>query len=78
MFLKELALKKQVHQKNVCFVIIFILKMLVINLNLMFVINVIDVLITINKLKNIAISNVKGVEYRCILWGISKNETVIL
>ena len=44
----------------------------------MFVINVIDVLITINKLKNIAISNVKGVEYRCILWGISKNETVIL
>ena len=28
------------------------------------------------ELKNIAILNVKGVDYRCILWGISKNEAV--
>ena len=40
MFQKELTLIKQVHQKNVCFVIIGILKMLDLNLNRMFVINV--------------------------------------
>ena len=28
------------------------------------------------KLKNIAISNAKGVDFRCILWGISKNHAV--
>ena len=37
---KELAIIKQVHQKNVCFVIIGILKMLDLNLNCMFVTNV--------------------------------------
>ena len=26
------------------------------------------------ELKNIAISNAKGVDYRCILWGISRDE----
>ena len=36
-----------------------------------------DVLITAYKLKNIAILTVKGVDYRCILWGISKTEAVI-
>ena len=28
------------------------------------------------ELKNIVILNVKGVAYRCIPWGISKNEVV--
>ena len=28
------------------------------------------------ELKNIAILNVKGVDYRCILWGISRNQAV--
>ena len=28
------------------------------------------------ELKNIAISNAKGVDYRCILWGISKNDAI--
>ena len=28
------------------------------------------------ELKNIAILNAKGVDYRCILWGISKNDAV--
>ena len=28
------------------------------------------------ELKNIAILNAKGVDYRCILWGISKNGAV--
>ena len=31
---------------------------------------------TAYELKSIAILNVKGVDYRCALWGISKNETV--
>ena len=33
---------------------------------------------TAYELKNIAILNVKGIDYRCILWGISKNEAVII
>ena len=35
-----------------------------------------DILMTAYELKNIAISNVKGIDFRCILWGISKDETV--
>ena len=31
---------------------------------------------TAYELKNIAILNVKGVDYRCILWDISKTEAV--
>ena len=41
MFQKELTLIKQVHQKNVCFVIIGTLKMFDLNLTHMFVINVV-------------------------------------
>ena len=33
-----------------------------------------DVLMTAYELKNIAILNVKGVDYRCFLWGVSKND----
>ena len=33
-----------------------------------------DVLMTAYDLKNIAILNVKGVDYRCFLWGVSKND----
>ena len=40
MFQKELTVIKQVHQKNECFVIIGILKLLDLNLNHMFVTNV--------------------------------------
>ena len=36
-----------------------------------------DVLMTAYELKNIAILNVKGVDFRCILWGISRHEAVI-
>ena len=31
---------------------------------------------TAYELKNIAILNVKGVDFRCILWGISRDEAV--
>ena len=40
MFHKALTIIKQIHQKNVCFVIIGTLKILDLNLNCMFVINV--------------------------------------
>ena len=35
-----------------------------------------DVLMTAYELQNIAILNVKAVDYRRIIWGISKNEAV--
>ena len=35
-----------------------------------------DVLMTSYESKSIAILNVNGVDYRCILWSISKNEAV--
>ena len=63
----------QIIQKNVLFVIIGILKMLVINLNHMFVINV---MILNYELENITILNVKGVDYRGVLWNMTKNDTI--
>ena len=36
----------------------------------------IDVLMTACELKNAAVLNVKGVDFRCILWGISRDEAV--
>ena len=35
-----------------------------------------NVLMTAYELKNIAILNVEGVDFRCILWGISRDEAV--
>ena len=35
-----------------------------------------DVLITAYESKSIAILNVKDFDFRCILWGISRNEAV--
>ena len=35
-----------------------------------------DVLMTAYELKNIVILNVKGADFSCILWGISRDETV--
>ena len=67
MFQKELTLIKQVYQKNACFVINSILKMLGLDLNRMFGINVMMFLKTAYELKNIVILNVKGIDFRCIL-----------
>ena len=36
-----------------------------------------DLLMTAYELKNIVKLNVKGVDFRCILWGISRDEAVI-
>ena len=35
-----------------------------------------DVLMTACELKNATVLNVKGVDFRCILWGISRDEVV--
>ena len=35
-----------------------------------------DVLMTAYELKNIAILNLKGVDFRCIFWSISRDEAV--
>ena len=35
-----------------------------------------DVLMTAYELKSIAILNVKCVDYRCILWGVSKSDAI--
>ena len=35
-----------------------------------------DVLMTAYELKNIALFNVKGIDFKCILWGISRDEPV--
>ena len=37
-----------------------------------------DVLITVYELKNIAILNVKGVDYRCIFWVLVEMKLLIL
>ena len=61
-FQKELTLIKQIYQENVWFVIIGILKMLDLNLSLIFVINVVlDV--SFQKSNRIEILNVKCVDY---------------
>ena len=35
-----------------------------------------DVLMTVYELKNTALINVKGVNFRCILWSISRDEAI--
>ena len=62
---------KQAYQKNACFAIIGTLKKLDLNLNQCH-----DVLMNTNELKNIAMLNVKGVDFRSILWSISRDEAV--
>ena len=36
-----------------------------------------DILMTAYELKEIKVLNTKGINYRCVLWGITKNEAVI-
>ena len=73
---KELTLIKEMNQKNVCFVIICYFK----DVGFKFEPHVCnkchDILITAYELKNIATLNVKGVDFRCIFLGISRDEAV--
>ena len=75
MFQKELTLIKQVYYKNVCFVIIAILK-----IGFKFEPRVCNkchnTLMGAYELKSIAIFNVKGVHFRSIFWDIIINEAV--
>ena len=74
MFQKELTLIKQVHQKYTCFVIIGTLKMLDLTFEPHACNKCHGIVMTTYKLKNNTILNVKRVHFRCILWGISKDE----
>ena len=77
-FLKELMLIKQVHQKecDICHYWYFL------NYSFKFQINACnrchDLLMMSMSLSNIAILNIKGSDYRCIISLISKNEAMIL
>ena len=74
MFQKKL---EQVHQKNICFVIIGTSWILDLLQTLPHVCNkCLNILMTAYELKNIEILSVKGVVFRCILWGISRDEAV--
>ena len=35
-----------------------------------------DILMRAYEMENIAILNVKGVDYRCVLWNITKNDSI--
>ena len=73
-FLKELILIKQVYQKSVLFVTIGIIAL---SFNQMFVVGAMKSLMSIN-LSNIAILNIKGSDYHCIVGLIIKNEAIKL
>ena len=73
-FQKELTFIKQMHQKNICFVIIGTLKITDLNLN--HVCNKCSIGCIFSKSKRIEILNVKGIDYRCILCGISRKKAV--
>ena len=69
MFQKELTLIKQMHQKKLCHY--WYLKDAGFRFEPHFCNKCHNVLMTAYELKNIAILNIKGVDFRCILWGIS-------
>ena len=77
-FLKELMLIKQVHQKSGVFTIIWYF----LNYSFKFQLNVCnrcyDLLMMSINLSDIAILNIKGSDYRCIISLISKNEAINL
>ena len=77
MFVKEQMFIKQVHQKSVIFVTIYFL-----NYSFKFQSNVCNRchnLLTMSmKLSDIAISNIRGSNYRCIVSLVSENEAINL
>ena len=76
MFLKELILVGQINQKNVCFVIIGILKTLVINFNK--VCNVCRLSMIVYDLDDFMILSIKGVDYKYFVFKMSKNDAIKL
>ena len=72
---KELILIKQVHQENVCFVIWYF-KDVGFKSEPHVCNKCHDILMTAYELKNIAILDIKRVDFRCLLWGISRDAAV--
>ena len=73
-FLKELMLIRQANQWNIC--------QYFLNKGFKFQSNICnryhDLLMMSMNLSNIAILNIKGSDYRCVISGISKNEAINL
>ena len=78
MFLKELMLIKQVYQKRVIFVTIGIFKIIVFKFQPNVCNRCHDLLMMSMKLNNIAILNIKGSDYFCIIGLISISEAINL
>ena len=75
-FQKELMLIKGVHQKNVIFVTIGILKILVLSIKHIFAMH--DLKQKGMSFNDVAIIYVKGSAYRIHLWYMSKNDAISL
>ena len=77
-FLKELMLVQQANQKSVIFATIGIFQIKALSFNQMSANRYRDSLTMSINLSNIAILNIKGSGYHCIINGISKNEVMNL
>ena len=75
-FHKELMLIKQMHQKNVIFVIAGILKVLVLSMNHIFPYGCHDLLQKAMSFNDVAIVYVKGSAYRIHFWYMSKDDAI--
>ena len=77
-FLKELMLAKEMNQKSVIFVTIGIFEIKVLSFKRMFATVVNDLLAMSINLNDIAILDINGVDYRCIISGITKSKALNL
>ena len=67
----KLTLINQINQNNVCFVIIGILKILVLNGSH-------DLSVMVCELDDFMILNIKGVDYKCFVFNMNKNTAINL
>ena len=67
----KLTLINQINQNDVCFVIIGILKILVLNGSH-------DLSVMVCELDDFMILNIKGVDYKCFVFNMSKNTAINL
>ena len=77
-FLKQLMLTKEMNQKSVIFVTIGIFEIKVLSFKRMFATVVNDLLAMSINLNDIAILDINGVDYRCIISGITKSKALNL
>ena len=77
-FQKELMLIKGVHQKNVIFATIGILKTLFLSMNYIFAMAVFDLMQKSMSFNDVAIIYVKGSAYRIHFWYMSKDDAVTI